>query len=66
MSDILTERSGSILRVPMNRPDKKNAMTGSMYNDLAQILNNADKDDSISVVIWRFFHCGQRCEGFSE
>ena len=27
MSDIITERSGSILRVQFNRPAKKNAMT---------------------------------------
>ena len=27
MSDILTERSGSILRIQLNRPEKKNAMT---------------------------------------
>lgn len=52
MSDVLTELSGSILRVTLNRPDKKNAMTGSMYTSLANILNDADKDDAISVVVW--------------
>ncbi|HST12348.1 MAG TPA: enoyl-CoA hydratase [Terriglobales bacterium] len=52
MSDILTERSGSILRVTLNRPAKKNAMTSSMYTSLADILNDANKDDSISVVVW--------------
>jgi enoyl-CoA hydratase/carnithine racemase len=29
MSDINTERSGSILRVELNRPAKKNAMTAA-------------------------------------
>jgi enoyl-CoA hydratase/carnithine racemase len=52
MSDILTERSGSILRVTLNRPAKKNAMTSAMYNVLADILNEAAKDDDIRVVIW--------------
>lgn len=52
MSDILTERSGSILRVTLNRPAKKNAMTSEMYTSLADILNEADKDDSITVVVW--------------
>lgn len=52
MSDILTERTGSILQITLNRPDKKNAMTGSMYTEVAQLLNDADKDDSVSVVIW--------------
>jgi enoyl-CoA hydratase/carnithine racemase len=31
MDEIITERSGSILRVQLNRPTKKNAMTSSMY-----------------------------------
>lgn len=33
MSEILTERSGSILWVTLNRPAKKNAMTSSIYTD---------------------------------
>jgi enoyl-CoA hydratase/carnithine racemase len=52
MSDIITERSGAILRVQLNRPDHKNAMTSSMYTSLADILNEADKDDAIRVVLW--------------
>ena len=52
MSDIITERIGSILRVELNRPAQKNAMTSSMYTSLADVLNEADKDDSISVVLW--------------
>jgi hypothetical protein len=35
VGDIITERSGSILRVQLNRPAKKNAMTSSMYVGLA-------------------------------
>src|SRR5215470_2971565 len=52
MSDINTERSGSILRVELNRPAKKNAMTSAMYITLADILNNAAKDDTVRVVLW--------------
>ena len=52
MSDIITERTGSILRVTVNRPAKKNAMTSAMYNDLADAFNQAAKDDEIHVVIW--------------
>lgn len=52
MSDILTERSGSILRVTVNRPAKKNAMTSAMYNAMADVFDNAAKDDDIHVVIW--------------
>src|SRR6266404_2004890 len=52
MSDIITERSGSILRVQLNRPDKKNAMTSSMYVTLADLLNDAAKDEQVRVVLW--------------
>ena len=31
MSDIITERSNGILRVELNRPERKNALTCSMY-----------------------------------
>src|SRR3984957_17561787 len=52
MSDIVTERSGSILRIQFNRPAKKNAMTSTMYITMADLLNNAAKDDSVRVVLW--------------
>ena len=51
MNELLTERSGSILRVQFNRPAKKNAMTAAMYTGLADLLNEADKDDNINVVL---------------
>jgi enoyl-CoA hydratase/carnithine racemase len=52
MSDIITERSGNILRIQLNRPERKNAMTSAMYITLADLLNNAAKDDQIRVVLW--------------
>jgi enoyl-CoA hydratase/carnithine racemase len=52
MNDILTERSGSILRVQLNRPAKKNAMTSAMYITLADLLNATAKDDHVHVVLW--------------
>jgi len=52
MSDIVTERSGSILRVQFNRPERKNAMTASMYIAFADLLDDAAKDDRIRVVLW--------------
>jgi enoyl-CoA hydratase/carnithine racemase len=52
MSDIITERSNGILRVEFNRPEKKNAMTGSMYTQLADIFNEANQDDAVRVVLW--------------
>src|SRR2546427_9081853 len=52
MSDILTECSGNILRIQLNRPAKKNAMTSAMYITLADIFNAAAKDDEVRVVLW--------------
>src|SRR6266516_7283075 len=51
MSEIVTERSGSILSIQFNRPEKKNALTMSMYETVAELLNAAAKDDGIRVVL---------------
>src|SRR5712672_3986551 len=52
MDEIVTERSDGILRVELNRPSRKNAMTSGMYIDLADILNDAARDASTRVVLW--------------
>jgi enoyl-CoA hydratase/carnithine racemase len=52
MNDIIKERAGSIVRIQLNRPAKKNAMTMSMYVTLADLLNDAAKDEGIRVVLW--------------
>ena len=52
MDEIITERSASVLRVQLNRPAKKNAMTSSMYVTLAAVLNDAAKDERVRVVLW--------------
>jgi enoyl-CoA hydratase/carnithine racemase len=52
MDEIITERSASVLRVLLNRPAKKNAMTSSMYVTLADIFTDAAKDEQTRVVLW--------------
>lgn len=52
MSDIITDRSNGILRVELNRPEKKNALTAAMYTSLAQIFKDASKDEAVLVVLW--------------
>jgi enoyl-CoA hydratase/carnithine racemase len=53
MTEIITELfPEGVLRVEMNRPDKKNAMTGAMYSRLAEVLAEGDKDDKVRVVLW--------------
>src|SRR6478736_6566202 len=68
MNDIVTERSAHILRIQLNRPEKKNAMTSAMYITLADLLNDAAKDDQIRVVLWHSagdsFSAGNDIEDF--
>jgi enoyl-CoA hydratase/carnithine racemase len=52
MDEIVTERAESILRVQLNRPTRRNAMTSGMYVALADILKDAAKDEHIRVVLW--------------
>lgn len=51
MNDITTELSDGILRVELNRPEKKNALTAAMYTRLAEILDEADKDDAVHILL---------------
>jgi hypothetical protein len=52
MDEIITERSDSVLRVQLNRPTKRNAMTSRMYATLTDVFNNAAKDEDTRVVLW--------------
>ncbi len=52
MSEIISERSGSVLRVALNRPAKKNAMTSSMYVTLANLFDDAARDAGVRVLLW--------------
>jgi enoyl-CoA hydratase/carnithine racemase len=68
MAEIVTERSGGILDILLNRPAKKNAMTSSMYIAMADLLDGAAKDDDIRVVLWHgagdSFSAGNDLEDF--
>jgi enoyl-CoA hydratase/carnithine racemase len=52
MADIVTERAGSVLRIQLNRPTKRNAMTSAMYVALAGIFNEVANDENTRVVLW--------------
>jgi enoyl-CoA hydratase/carnithine racemase len=52
MGDIVTDRSASVLRIELNRPAKRNAMTSNMYSTLADIFVDAAKDEQTRVVLW--------------
>jgi len=48
---LLIQRNGSVLELTMNRPDKKNALTLAMYNQLSQALQSADSDPEVRVIL---------------
>jgi enoyl-CoA hydratase/carnithine racemase len=52
MDEIVTEQAAGILRIQLNRPTKRNAMTSAMYVALADIFNAAANDESTRVVLW--------------
>ena len=57
-NEIVTEVRNGILRIKINRPEKKNALTRSMYAALADAIARADDDKGIRVV---FLHGTKDC-----
>ena len=51
MNQILDQIQGPVLRLTLNRAEKKNAITQEMYQTLADKLNNAAGDFGIRAVL---------------
>lgn len=51
LSDIISECKDGVLRLRLNRPAKKNALTRAMYETLAAELTRAGEDEAVRVVI---------------
>ena len=51
VSDVLIEKRDGVLRLTMNRPDKKNALTGPMYDAMTAALKEAKGDDAIRAIL---------------
>ena len=50
-NDVIVARDDKILRITMNRPAKKNALTGAMYKAMQDALELADRDAGIGAVL---------------
>ena len=50
MPDTLITLSNQILRVQLNRPRKKNALTPAMYDSLREAIERANSDPDIRVI----------------
>ena len=51
MSEIVVEKSRRVLRIQLNRPEKKNALTLGMYQAFADALRSADSDADVRVIL---------------
>jgi len=47
---ILSIRHGAVLEARLNRPEKKNALTGAMYDGIVEMLEQASSSNSIRAV----------------
>src|SRR5262245_10954315 len=48
---IVTERSGAVAFIAINRPEKKNALTLAMYEALTAAITQAEQDPAIRVIL---------------
>lgn len=51
-NDIQSEQRGALFIIRFNRPEKKNALTLEMYNELNNLLDKAARDDKVKVLIF--------------
>ena len=49
--DILTHKENGVLTINFNRPEKKNAITTTMYQVMADALNDAENDNEIRAIL---------------
>ena len=50
---VKNEVADSVLILTLRRPDKKNALTGAMYDALSTALKQAEADASVRVVLFQ-------------
>ena len=50
---VKTEIADGVMTLTLQRPEKKNALTGAMYNALSDALNKAEVDPSVRVILFQ-------------
>jgi enoyl-CoA hydratase/carnithine racemase len=53
MSDVLVARDGGVMTLTLARPQKKNALTGAMYEAMIAAFTDAEDDASIGAIVLR-------------
>jgi enoyl-CoA hydratase/carnithine racemase len=51
MTDVVVTQAGHVLEIQLNRPEKKNALTRTMYQAVQDAFARADEDAGIRVVL---------------
>ena len=51
--DVLYQREGRIATITLNRPEKLNAISFGMRREFDEVLDEAEADDAVRVVIIR-------------
>ena len=49
---VLTNVEARVMHIVLNRPDKRNAINGEMYDAMAKALDEAEKDDDVRVLLF--------------
>ncbi len=66
--DILTSKADGILTIAFNRPERKNAITGAMYQTMADALVDAESDSAVRAIVFlgkpEIFTAGNDLEDF--
>jgi enoyl-CoA hydratase/carnithine racemase len=66
---IIVSRDGAVLELRFNRPDKKNAITNSMYGVMADAIIAAGDDDGVRAILFTangdFFSAGNDLKDFA-
>ena len=48
---VKTEIANGVMTLTLQRPEKKNALTGAMYDSMSDALKRAEEDASVRVVL---------------
>src|SRR5438067_11652081 len=48
---LFTREANAVARLTLNRPEAKNAMNGTMYDEARQVIAEVDRDPAVRVLI---------------